>query len=215
MPERSRGERAGLSRDRILDEALALADTEGIGALTMRRLAAVLGVEAMTLYNYFPNKDALLDGLVERVLDAAVPRAVASADWQQTLRTYAIGLRRALLAHPGVLPIASQRPASTPRLLAVGEGGAAMLIAAGFDLGRALDIINIISVFAIGHAVSEHATTAVNQAGATGSTAAIAGLDATAYPLLVQAARTGQGTDDEHRFRFAIDALLTGFAATL
>jgi len=60
--------REPLSRERVLSAAVALADKEGIGALTMRRLAADLGVEAMSLYYHLPGKDGLLDGLVETVL---------------------------------------------------------------------------------------------------------------------------------------------------
>jgi len=70
-PKRTRADRAGLSREQVLDAALDLVDRDGVGALSMRRLGAELGVEAMTLYHYLPNKDALLDGIVERVMAQA------------------------------------------------------------------------------------------------------------------------------------------------
>ena len=65
---RGRGERVGLSRQQILDAALGLVDRDGLKGLTMRSLGQELGVEAMTLYHYVPNKDALLDGLVDLLL---------------------------------------------------------------------------------------------------------------------------------------------------
>ena len=60
--------REPLSRERVLAAAMAIADAEGIAAVTMRRLAAELGVEAMSLYYHLPGKDGLLDGLVEAVI---------------------------------------------------------------------------------------------------------------------------------------------------
>ena len=59
-PKRTRADRAGLSRAQVLDAALDLVDRDGVAALSMRRLGAELGVEAMTLYHYLPNKDACL-----------------------------------------------------------------------------------------------------------------------------------------------------------
>ncbi|MFC7479378.1 TetR/AcrR family transcriptional regulator [Luedemannella flava] len=64
--------REPLSRERVLAAAVALADAEGVPALTMRRLAKDLGVEAMSLYHHLPGKDALLDGLVESVVGEIV-----------------------------------------------------------------------------------------------------------------------------------------------
>jgi len=66
MPGRRLVERSPLTQDRVLESATAIADRDGIDALTMRRLADDLGVEAMSIYYHLPNKDAILDGLVER-----------------------------------------------------------------------------------------------------------------------------------------------------
>ncbi|MGK5629292.1 TetR/AcrR family transcriptional regulator C-terminal domain-containing protein [Streptomyces sp. URMC 123] len=208
---RTPGQRAGLSRGLVLDAALAVADREGVRALTMRRLGQELGVEAMTVYHYVPSKDALLDGLVERVLAAAVPAARASGDWQGMLRDYAGALRAALLRHPGVLPLVAVRPAVTPATLDAVERVLTALTAAGFALGGALDMVNTLTLFTVGHATAEaaHAGTADG----VGSAAWLAALEQDRYPLLVEAARRRAGTDDETRFRYAIEALLTGFAA--
>ena len=83
MASRSQGQRAGLSRGLILDAAVALVDSEGLDGLSMRKLGAALGVEAMTLYHYVPNKAALLDGLVEWVLQhsATAPALADGLSW--------------------------------------------------------------------------------------------------------------------------------------
>ncbi len=89
-----------------------------------------------------------------------------------------------------------------------------MLRTAGFTLGGALDVINSLSVFVLGHTAAEVGTDPVNRRGDPGSVAALAELDPAEFPLLAEAARTGQGTDDESRFNAAVTALLTGFGCT-
>jgi AcrR family transcriptional regulator len=208
---RGPGTRAGLTRDRVLAAALDLVDEEGLAALSMRRLGARLDVEAMTLYHHVPNKDALLDGLVEVVLRGAAD--VPDDDWRSALRGYAHRLRATLLAHPAVLPLAVSRSASTPESLRVAERMLRRLRAAGFALGPALDLFNALSVFVLGHAAAE--TGVPPTATGPGSTGELAGLDPAEFPLLVEAATTGAGTDDAARFGSAVDALIEGFALGL
>jgi AcrR family transcriptional regulator len=259
--KRTRGVRAGLSRGQILDAALALADREGLGAVTMRRLGAELGVEAMTVYHHVPNKTALIDGLVERIftagpgapterpgasadgpgaatdglgaatdgLGAATDRLGATTDgpraitdgpgtrtgapvastggvgastggWRAELMAYAGNLRRTLLEHPAVLPVIV-RPAATPATLDAVEHYLGVLVAAGFTLGRAVDSLNALTVFVVGHTSAEVAI------GGSDSPP----VDAGRHPLLASAIRDGEGADDEARFHYAADALLSGF----
>lgn len=210
-PKRTRADRAGLSREQVLDAALALVDQHGVAALSMRRLGAELGVEAMTLYHYLPNKDALLDGIVERVL-AEADSSLAGGPWQHALTGYARSLRATLLRHPGAAPIVATRPAATPETLRAAERGLAVLCAAGFSVGRALDTLNALTLFTVAHAASEVSTAAVNAAAGAGSQDYVARLDAREFPLLSEAARSSAGTDDGARFEFAIAAFLLGAA---
>ncbi|GAA1961321.1 TetR/AcrR family transcriptional regulator C-terminal domain-containing protein [Catenulispora subtropica] len=215
---RGPGQKAGLSRESVLDHALTLVDRVGLAALTMRGLGAELGVEAMTVYHYVPTKDALLDGILERAFTLATPDIDTTRPWQESLHDYAHGLYQGLLRHPGVLPLASSRPAATPDMLDRAEDYLRLLVDAGFALGRALHMVNALTVFVIGHATAAAAVRTAAQGASqepeadAGSTAWVAGLDADRYPLLVEAARTGQGTDDDERFAFAVDSLITGFA---
>ena len=88
-----------MSRDRVLRTAIGLADREGIDALTMRRLASELGVEAMTLYHYVANKDEMLEGMIDLVAQE-VPFEDEGADWKRATRARAIATREILLRHP-------------------------------------------------------------------------------------------------------------------
>lgn len=116
VQSRGQGERAGLSRDLVLGAAVVLVDSEGLEGLSMRKLGAALGVEAMTLYHYLPNKASLLDGLVEWVIEhTATGPAADGLPWDEALRRYAETLRTILLGHPGVLPLFFTRPVVTPR----------------------------------------------------------------------------------------------------
>jgi AcrR family transcriptional regulator len=208
-PKRTRASRAGLSREQVLDAALALVDQNGISALSMRRLGAELGVEAMTLYHYLPNKEAVLDGIVERVM-AEAESGLGDRQWDQALADYARSLRATLLRHPGAALLVATRPAVTPQTLRAAERGLALLCGAGFPLGQALDTLNALTLFAVAHAASEVSTAAVNAAAAAGSQDYVAGLDEDEFPLLTAAARTSAGTDDDARFEFAIATFIRG-----
>jgi AcrR family transcriptional regulator len=90
--------RVRLSRDRVLDAAVELADEHGIESVTMRRLARALGVEAMSLYNHVASKDELLDGMADRVM--AEFDLSRSGDWEADIRGLAESAHAALLRHP-------------------------------------------------------------------------------------------------------------------
>ena len=104
--------RTPLSRDRILEAALELADQGGIDALSMRKLGQALGFEAMSLYNHVANKDDLIDGILDVVLSEGELPA-PEGDWHEAIRESAISVHAALRRHPwAVTPVmARARPA--------------------------------------------------------------------------------------------------------
>jgi AcrR family transcriptional regulator len=135
-----------LTRERIVGEALALVDREGLGALSMRRLGAELGVDPMAVYYHIPNKDALLDAIVEAVMadidldidrpsDPAEERIVAAA------RAY----RDAMLAHVNALPIVLSRGPRTPVAMRPVELLIGILRDAGLPPSRAMAGMNAIA----------------------------------------------------------------------
>jgi AcrR family transcriptional regulator len=125
--------RHALTRRRILDTALDLVDADGLEALSMRRLGAALGVEAMSLYYHFPSKAALLDGLVATVLGQIPLPEATPTGWEDAVRRGFTDFRRLLLAHPALFPlIAGSAPAEREGLAPVARAFA-VLEAAGFE----------------------------------------------------------------------------------
>ncbi len=107
-----------LSTERVLAVALHLVDAEGLHALTMRRLGQTLKRNPMSLYRYFSNRAALLDGLVEYVLEQLpAPRADDEQDWQAQLRASGHHLRALAVAHPNVVTLLAAQPLTTPLAL--------------------------------------------------------------------------------------------------
>jgi AcrR family transcriptional regulator len=96
--------RLPLSRDRILDSALALVDEHGLESLTMRKLGQELGFEAMSLYNHVANKDDLIDGILDLVL-AEGERPSAVGEWDAAVRRSAVSVHDALRRHPWACPL--------------------------------------------------------------------------------------------------------------
>ena len=99
--------RERLTKDRILDAALKIMDAEGLDAVTMRRVGRELGVEAMSLYNHVEDKEAILDGVCERVLRKFEFPPPAD-DWTQEARALARSFRKVLRSHPNVITLFSQ-----------------------------------------------------------------------------------------------------------
>src|SRR3954462_13124764 len=110
--------RNGLDQRRILDAAVRFIDENGLRMLTMQRLGAYLNVEGMALYRYVPGREALLDGVVETVVDELFGdpdvHLEAHAGWVDYLQRLAHGLRRIALAHPEVFPLVATRPPAAP-----------------------------------------------------------------------------------------------------
>jgi AcrR family transcriptional regulator len=135
----AKASREPLSRERVLATAVALADTDGIQAVTMRRLAATLGVEAMSLYYHLPAKEALLDGVVDTVvaeIDAAVARLDmngADEDWRTRLRRQFLAARRVMLRHPWAPGLLGSRRTIPAAVYAYYDGIVATLVGAGFS----------------------------------------------------------------------------------
>jgi TetR/AcrR family transcriptional regulator, tetracycline repressor protein len=133
-----------LSRARILSTALALVDEEGMGALSMRRLAGELGVDPMAIYHHLPGKEALVSGLVETVF--AEMRVPDSGDsWQDRVRAFARAYRDLALSHPNLaVHLVSDPPAAAAATLEANEALYEALAASGMgarDVVRAADLV--------------------------------------------------------------------------
>jgi AcrR family transcriptional regulator len=200
---RKPGTRRGqLTRQVILNAALKIIATEGLRRLTMRRLADDVGVEAMSLYNHIPSKDALLDGLHERILVALEAPPPQARHWQAFARHQAHALHRALLAHPHAIPLFATRPAATPAAVARLDRYLAVLLEAGFQPLDALSVVQLVAQLVVGHAMW---TTSVT----------MTLVDAPAPPHVQQVERVIDRWDPDRELELGIDALLHGFERLL
>ena len=126
-----------LTRERVLQAALELADRDGLVSLSMRKLGAELDVEAMSLYNHVSNKDDLLDGIVDVVAgDFESPAEVAGDDWRAVIRQCAMTQHGVLLRHPWAAELAESRVLTGPVRLRYYDALLGVLRGAGFsDMG--------------------------------------------------------------------------------
>ncbi|MEV6214688.1 TetR/AcrR family transcriptional regulator C-terminal domain-containing protein [Nocardia sp. NPDC051833] len=128
--------RTPLTRERVLRAAIDLADQEGLDALSMRKLAKAVGVEAMSLYNHVANKEDLLDGIVDLVVaEIYVPRA--DGDWRAELRHRATSAHEVLLRHRWATGLLGSRVNVGPAMLRYIDATLACLITAGFTYEQA------------------------------------------------------------------------------
>ncbi|MFC8453366.1 TetR/AcrR family transcriptional regulator [Kitasatospora sp. NPDC057223] len=153
-----------LTRELVLVTALALVDRNGLGALTMRGLAAELGVEPMAVYRYAPGKDALLDGLIEVLLgevEAALAAGPRHGGWRQQLHEGARAVYRAALAHPQVVPLLATRPLAVPlarrsaAVLRLNERILTLLGRAGLDDRTTLALYRAMLAWLLGYLLVE------------------------------------------------------------
>ncbi|MEV4512669.1 TetR/AcrR family transcriptional regulator C-terminal domain-containing protein [Dactylosporangium sp. NPDC049525] len=148
-----------LDRQRIVAEAVALLDAEGLDGVTTRKLAARLGVQSPTLYWHVPNKAALVTAIADAILgqefgDMAPPEP--DQDWQDWLSGLAGRLRRALLAHPDGARVISAAQLSVT-MAAISELAMSTLVARGVSLRQARVIVLTVERFTVGHVLEEQA----------------------------------------------------------
>jgi AcrR family transcriptional regulator len=143
-----------LDRDVIVQAATAVADADGIGAVTMRSVAAALGFKPMALYRYTTGKDDLLDGMVDEVLEQ-IARPEPGGEWRTELRRRAVSAREVLGRHPWALGLMESRV--SPGLVALRHHDAVLglLRSAGFSLGAAARAYTVVDAYVYGFVLQE------------------------------------------------------------
>ncbi len=213
------GRRSGLSPRGVLEAGLALVDERGVQELTMRSLGQRLGVEAMTLYHYVPNREGLLDGIVELVVDELYGdpevHLLPTDGWQDYLRRLAYGVRRLALAHPRAFPLVATRPPAAPwvrpplRSLRWVEAFLAGLTSRGFSDTAAVHAYRAFTSFLLGHLLLEVAAQGVNTGPVPDDEPAHVPDDPlTAYPLLARLADRLAEDRSAAEFTESLDNLL-------
>jgi AcrR family transcriptional regulator len=160
--------RQPLGRDRIVAAAISFIEEFGLPSLSMRRLGAELGVEAMSLYRYVPGRENLLDAVVETIMDEmrTDPETLAAPrdGWQDFLQRLAHGVRRVALGHPRAFPLVASRPVEAPwlrpplRSLTWVEHFLDGLLAEEFSDEGAVAAYRAFTSFLLGHLLLEVAT---------------------------------------------------------
>ena len=141
--------RKKLSKEVVLRAAVELADAEGVEAVSMRRLAQELGVEAMSLYNHVANKDEILDGLVETVA-TEIERPPTDADWKEALRHILVSAQETLTRHRWAQSLWMARGMPGPARLAYAESILRTLREAGFSKDLTYHAFHLVEALVLG-----------------------------------------------------------------
>jgi AcrR family transcriptional regulator len=217
----SSGPKPGLTLERIVTAAVALADREGLAALSMRRVAAELDVGTMSLYRYVPGKGELLDLMLDHVIRPEQLAEHRGADWRSTMEFLARNTWKLYLDHPWLLQVNQSRPILGPNALA----GVDFALAALDDLGLT-GRVKVAVIMAVDHYVTGTARTyalqqqVIQETGITDEefwavqapvlTDAIATGD---YPAIAQLPEDAFSIDGEEALEFGLQPLLDGLEA--
>ncbi|HEX3214228.1 MAG TPA: TetR/AcrR family transcriptional regulator [Actinomycetota bacterium] len=199
----------------MLDAAVALADAQGVEALSMRRIAQELGVVPMALYKHVANKDELLDGMVDVVVGEIDPPA-GGTDWKAAMRRRVLSARGALLRHPWASRVMESRTSPTPAVLAYMDSMIEMFRAGGFTIDLTHHAMHVMGSRLLGFSQELFDETADVGPGMDAETLReLAGTFPHITELVVaithdQASVVGQGCDDQFEFEFALDLILDG-----
>jgi AcrR family transcriptional regulator len=218
---RGRGQTATLSRDQIADVAVAIADAEGLEAVTIRRIARELRSGAMSLYHYFDSRDELLELMGDRIAAEMLVPGRLPEHWRDALRAIAHQSRTAFARHPWLHTTLHERPHPTPNLMRhVEQSAQAMqpLAEAGLDPALLTAVVAAVDDYTVGYTIRESVS--------VGSTERVRGieeafsdphvqhlLDSGEFPLLSRFVAEGGEFTAEDRFEDGLEWLLDGFAA--
>lgn len=200
-----------LSRARIVAAAIDLIEREGADAVSMRRIAAELGVGVMSLYNHIPNKDALLDGVAETVLSEIEFTDDPDAHWTDRVRAQARAFRQIAHGHPrSTMLVVSRQLHSNAGLLPV-ERALATLRGAGFDGMDAVRVLRLFIAFMVGSLLRE---VGVTPAFAPARISAIGAeeLDPALFPEVSALSSQLRDCDHEAEFDFGVELLIQAIA---
>ena len=211
--DREPGERAGISRQDVVEAGLAIVRSDGLDALSMRRVASALGVAPNALYSHVADKAGLVDAVLDAVLaDIAIPRR---GDWRTRIERILLDSRRVLLAHPDLVPLYLARPTNGPNALRLGEALLEQCHRGGMAGDAATRALQVLLVYTIGATafeaprVGDPAPEARRRRGVQ----AVEQLDPDEFPRTTAAADALASHPAEELLRLGIRWLLDGLAA--
>ncbi len=209
---RSAQPRVPLSRERVLQVTLGLADQVGLDSLSMRRLGQELGVEAMALYHHFASRDEIVDGLVDLVF-AEVDLPLGEGDWKVEMRRRAISLRDVLLRHRWAIGLMESRRNPGAAGLRHHDAVIGSLRAGGFDIVMAAHAYSVLDSYIYGFALTKmNLPFEASEEVADVAQDMLEAFPVNEYPHLVEmighALKPGYDFGDE--FAFGLDLILDG-----
>jgi AcrR family transcriptional regulator len=208
--------------DQYVAAALAIADAEGLAAVSMRRVASDLGSGTATLYRYITNRDELVDLMVDAA-QGEDPLPEPTPDWRAGLAAVAHGQRATLLRHPWLAGELSGRPSLGPNALRRTESALRAAAALTPDITLASQTLGVVNAYVLGSVATQQATRSAEQrTGLTEeqwqrSVGPYIGkvLAAGEHPMLARRVHEVEESDPDVEFAFGLDCVLDGLAARL
>ena len=203
--------RIPLTKERVLRAALAFVDERGLEALSMRKLAQELGVEAMSLYTHVENKDEIVGGILELVGDEIVSPSPAG-DWKAEMRRRAISAHEAFSRHPWAARIWTATPRITLDGMRDADAFLGCLREAGFSKDLTYHAYHVLQGYALGYTLQElnfpHGAEELKELAAS----FLRDFPADEYPHLAEHIEQHMEPSDEHQgaFEFGLDLILDG-----
>jgi AcrR family transcriptional regulator len=202
---------AGLSKQRVVLEAIRLADREGVEGLSMRRLADALGAGAMSLYHYVENKDELLDAMTDVVFEE-IELPPEETDWQSSMRRRAVSARQALARHPWAIGLMESRTSPGPANLRHHEAVLGCLRNAGFSVAMATHANWLLDSYVYGFALQASSLPfdTADELADMAEDVYLPQLPPDEFPYLNEsaAALAAAGFDPAEQFTFGLDVVL-------
>lgn len=210
--------RVPLNRERVLRTAIAIADTRGNSALTMRSLAHELGVKPMSLYHHVTNKVEILDGIIDLVFEE-IDLPPTDTHWRSAMRHRAISARRVLARHPWAIPLMESRRNPGPATLRHHDAVLGTLRMAGFSIEMAAHAYSLIDSYIYGFTLQEAVSLPFETDTAPEvAEAMLARFPTGEYPHLTELATEHvlqPGYDYGNEFEYGLDLILDGLDGLL
>ena len=205
-----------LTAVRVLDGAMALADEIGVDAFTIRKLAEALDTKPMSIYHHVPSKDAILDGMVDRVF-AEIDRPATDLDWKSAMRARCCSAREVLARHPWAVPLVESRTNPGPETLGHHDAVLGCLRGGGLSLAMTAHAYALLDAYVYGFALQEASLPATEGADlADLAETIIEPVSEGTYPNLMEftAGHVMQpGYDFRAEFDFGLDLILDALEA--
>jgi AcrR family transcriptional regulator len=216
-------QRPSLAREHIVRAAIELADAEGLGALTMRRLATKLGAGAMSLYWHIPNKEDLLDLMLDAAFGEVELPERPSGDWRADLHLFAHHMLGVLRRHTWLVSLLNSRPLPGPNTLRYVEVFLSELDGFGLDVNTISGILSTVEAYVDGFAQREAAAAEVRRRAGMTETEWQAALTAYfqqvlssgQYPTLARIVSEDTDIFTDASFDFGLECVLDGIAARI